>query len=160
MRTALALFSRKGFEETSVQDICLASGYSKGGFYFHFRGKEEMLKAILEKHDDILDANSLDSLATELWALARRDEGVHLQLRRHEDERYERLIEAARVSGHNQDGAATLLNLLLLLDAGLRIQSRFLASSATDAQRFVASVEHALTSPSKAATRQNNLAAG
>jgi AcrR family transcriptional regulator len=160
MRTALAVFSRKGFEETSVQDICLASGYSKGGFYFHFRSKEKILEAILEQYREVLDASSLDSLAGELWALARRDEGVRLQLRQHEDERYERLLELAVGNGHNPDGLAALLNLLLLLDAGLRIRCQFLASSADDARRFVAFVEHALASPSTEVTRQINSAAG
>ena len=39
LEAALRVLSRKGFEGTSVEDICRAAGYSKGGFYFHFRGK-------------------------------------------------------------------------------------------------------------------------
>jgi TetR/AcrR family transcriptional repressor of nem operon len=44
---ALRLFSLKGFLSTSVQDILEAAGASKGGFYNHFRSKEELFHAVL-----------------------------------------------------------------------------------------------------------------
>ena len=35
------LFYTKGYENTSVQDILDAVGFSKGGFYHHFDSKHE-----------------------------------------------------------------------------------------------------------------------
>ena len=43
------LFSAKGFLNTSINDIMLASGTSKGGLYNHFRNKEELFSAVLDQ---------------------------------------------------------------------------------------------------------------
>jgi AcrR family transcriptional regulator len=47
IRTALGLWSERGFEEafedTTAEDIARAAGLSKGTFYFHFARKEEIL---------------------------------------------------------------------------------------------------------------------
>lgn len=44
---ALRLFSLRGFLSTSVQDIIAAAGTSKGGFYNHFKSKEELFFGVL-----------------------------------------------------------------------------------------------------------------
>jgi TetR/AcrR family transcriptional repressor of nem operon len=44
---SLRLFSLKGFLSTSIQDILTAAGTSKGGFYNHFKSKEELFFAVL-----------------------------------------------------------------------------------------------------------------
>jgi TetR/AcrR family transcriptional regulator, transcriptional repressor for nem operon len=44
---ALRLFSLKGYLSTSIQDILAAANTSKGGFYNHFRSKEELFFAVL-----------------------------------------------------------------------------------------------------------------
>ena len=46
---ALRLFSLKGFLSTSVQDILAAANTSKGGFYNHFKSKEELFFAVMEE---------------------------------------------------------------------------------------------------------------
>jgi AcrR family transcriptional regulator len=43
---AQALFFGKGYEATTVQDLILAAGVSKGGFYHHFAAKEDVLEAL------------------------------------------------------------------------------------------------------------------
>lgn len=48
LQTAFSLFLSKGYENTSVQAIIEAVGIAKGTFYHHFRGKEEMLVALVE----------------------------------------------------------------------------------------------------------------
>jgi TetR/AcrR family transcriptional regulator, transcriptional repressor for nem operon len=45
---ALKLFSLKGFSSTSITDILEATGASKGGFYNHFKSKEDLFFAVLE----------------------------------------------------------------------------------------------------------------
>ena len=42
MEKAALIFSQKGYNQTSVQDISKASGYSKGHIYYHFQNKEKL----------------------------------------------------------------------------------------------------------------------
>lgn len=46
---AESLFFSKGFEDTTVSDIILEAGISKGGFYHHFTSKEDLLTATFER---------------------------------------------------------------------------------------------------------------
>jgi AcrR family transcriptional regulator len=46
---ALQLFSVKGYFNTSVSDILLATGLTKGGLYCHFRSKEDIWYAVYDK---------------------------------------------------------------------------------------------------------------
>ena len=46
---SLRLFSLKGFLGTSLQDILAATGTSKGGFYNHFRSKEDLFYSVLDE---------------------------------------------------------------------------------------------------------------
>ena len=42
---ALATIRRKGYNATTVDDLCAATGLSKGSFFHHFRGKEDLAVA-------------------------------------------------------------------------------------------------------------------
>ncbi|APD08298.1 MULTISPECIES: TetR/AcrR family transcriptional regulator [Thermus] len=46
LEEAAKLFTEKGYEATSVQDVAQALGLSKAALYHHFRSKEEILLAI------------------------------------------------------------------------------------------------------------------
>jgi len=50
--TAWNLFLEKGYEQTTVDQIITESGTSKGSFYHHFKGKEDLLFALAYKFDD------------------------------------------------------------------------------------------------------------
>jgi len=41
VRTARRLFNRRGFSDVSIDEIMAAAGLTRGGFYNHFRTKEE-----------------------------------------------------------------------------------------------------------------------
>ncbi|TFE00673.1 TetR/AcrR family transcriptional regulator [Jeotgalibacillus salarius] len=43
---SIRLFEKKGFSETSIQDIVEANGVTKGTFYYYFSSKEELLMDI------------------------------------------------------------------------------------------------------------------
>src|SRR5690606_13505321 len=47
--SACALFASRGYRETTMQDIAEAAGYSKGGVYYYFASKEEILFEIHER---------------------------------------------------------------------------------------------------------------
>jgi TetR/AcrR family transcriptional repressor of nem operon len=59
---SLRLFSLKGFLSTSIQDILKAADTSKGGFYNHFRSKEDLLSSVLNEARRIWQENNLTGL--------------------------------------------------------------------------------------------------
>jgi len=59
---ALRLFSTKGFMSTSITDILEAVGTSKGGFYNHFKSKEELFFAALSEARKIWRQKNLAGL--------------------------------------------------------------------------------------------------
>jgi AcrR family transcriptional regulator len=48
----LRLFLRKGFRNTTVNDIIDAAGISKGAFYWHFKSKNELLETIMNEFEN------------------------------------------------------------------------------------------------------------
>lgn len=43
IQTAMDLFAQKSYNEVTVDEIIRAAGTSKGGFYYYFKSKEELL---------------------------------------------------------------------------------------------------------------------
>lgn len=43
------LFYERGYEATSFADIALVAGLSRGNFYYHFKAKDEILRAVIEQ---------------------------------------------------------------------------------------------------------------
>lgn len=52
LRSATELFSEKGYEGTSTEEIARRAGLTKGALYFHFKSKEDMLFAIIQTMED------------------------------------------------------------------------------------------------------------
>lgn len=46
------LFVEKGYDKTSMQDIVDALGMSKGGIFHHFKSKEDIFNAVMERQFD------------------------------------------------------------------------------------------------------------
>ncbi len=46
LKTAIELFSKQGYERTSIRDITRESGVSTGTLYFHFKNKKDILKEV------------------------------------------------------------------------------------------------------------------
>jgi len=61
--TALDVFSEKGYTKATISEICKKAGTSKGGFYHHFKSKDEILdeitsmyfQEVLDRYDRLLD---------------------------------------------------------------------------------------------------------
>jgi AcrR family transcriptional regulator len=49
MDAAWELFNKKGYDQTSVNEILLKAGIAKGTFYYYFKSKEEILNSVLER---------------------------------------------------------------------------------------------------------------
>lgn len=60
---SIALFQKKGFTETSIQDIVDSLGVTKGTFYYYFSSKEELLMDIHLGYIDGLLASQNEILA-------------------------------------------------------------------------------------------------
>ncbi len=54
VRSARRLFNRRGFDEVSIDEIMAGAGLTRGGFYAHFKTKDELyaeaVTLILEEH--------------------------------------------------------------------------------------------------------------
>jgi AcrR family transcriptional regulator len=48
---ALRIFLKKGYHGTSIDDITKAARLSKGALYWHFKGKEALLRKIIEEFE-------------------------------------------------------------------------------------------------------------
>ncbi|MCU0096886.1 TetR/AcrR family transcriptional regulator [Bacillus cereus] len=68
LTVSATLFSEKGFDKTSIQDIVDSIGMSRGAIFHHFKSKEDILDAVIERHlnytYEMLEqlANSVDSV--------------------------------------------------------------------------------------------------
>src|SRR5260221_14714326 len=52
LRAAAAVFSERGFQDASVEDIAHRAGYSKGAVYWHFESKDDLFFTLVEEHVD------------------------------------------------------------------------------------------------------------
>jgi TetR/AcrR family transcriptional regulator, transcriptional repressor for nem operon len=77
---ALRLFSLKGYANTSTTEIITAAGTSKGGFYNHFKTKEDLFNIALSR-------------ARKIW---REKNLAGLEDKKHPLERLQRLLENYR----------------------------------------------------------------
>lgn len=128
LRAALRVFLREGFEGTTVDDICEEGGYSKGGFYFHFRSKDALIEELLSRTPvDQLFGTQGQSLLPQLWAEARR-KAVRDRLVAHYWRRLARVRETMRMRGHRD--ADALARLVLTLESGLQVQWQITESRA------------------------------
>ncbi len=49
LESAIKLFSTRGYNKASVDDICAEAGISKGAFYHHFESKQALFLALLDR---------------------------------------------------------------------------------------------------------------
>jgi len=86
---ALAEFSARGFTATRIDDIAARAGLSKGGVYTHFRNKDDVFRALLQRllTPSVLDETSalqgpatvervVELLAGELYAWSISEQAV------------------------------------------------------------------------------------
>jgi AcrR family transcriptional regulator len=113
LAAATAVFAQKGFAGASMDDIVQASGISKGGLYWHFKSKDDLIAAILSQFfnqemaaldallqtegtapqklqqlgqqiiADVSQMSELLTISLEFYALAARSESVRLELQRY-----------------------------------------------------------------------------
>lgn len=60
LESAVKLFSSRGYNKASVDDICAKAGISKGAFYHHFESKQALFLALLDGWLQTID-NSIEA---------------------------------------------------------------------------------------------------
>ncbi len=55
LKTAAGLFAKKGYSQTTVDEIARALGVAKGTIYYHFKNKEELYLAIIQEGAYLLE---------------------------------------------------------------------------------------------------------
>lgn len=50
LETAFLLYIRKGFTNVSMSDLLSKSGLTKGGFYYYFESKDELIAEVMKKY--------------------------------------------------------------------------------------------------------------
>lgn len=50
LEAAVDTIGRKGYSRTTLDDIAAAAGVSKGGIYWHFKGKDDLMAAIVAEY--------------------------------------------------------------------------------------------------------------
>lgn len=77
---AQMLFFTKGFDDTTMQDIIDLAGVSKGGFYHHFKSKDELLFGVLDRMAaDVFGQMSRIAEDSATPALERLHQFIHLR---------------------------------------------------------------------------------
>ncbi len=71
LQAARDLFARKGLHQTTMDDLVQASGLSKGGLYWHFKSKDDIIVALL-KQFFAQEMAGLDRLLAEEGSMAER----------------------------------------------------------------------------------------
>lgn len=78
-KVAVRLFEKKGYLQTSMNDIAAQAKLSKGGVYHYFFGKDEILYFILFNYMELI----LEGLEEELDKIGDNFEKIHFIISRH-----------------------------------------------------------------------------
>jgi AcrR family transcriptional regulator len=80
LAVAVRVFTERGYDGTSMEDLARATGLSKSSIYHHFDGKEELLRLALERALGPLFAVLDEPAATEGPAIARLEHVVRREV--------------------------------------------------------------------------------
>ena len=141
VQAALTVFALKGYAATSMDDVSMAAGISKGGLYHHFATKGAVLAGVADRlatlgalfppFEAVAGATSLSTEALgrvliEIWAEAGRDDGLRERLRRGSD---------ARLEASLRDGSVAPLGQSLRIGALIQMLTQGAVPDATAAAR-------------------------
>src|ERR671933_449322 len=74
MEAAAKVFSRRGLQQASIDEVAETAGFTKGAFYANFRNKEELFLAMLDERfaERLAEVDAAVSDDTEVEEQARR----------------------------------------------------------------------------------------
>ena len=62
LNSAFNLFTKKGFKDTSIQDIAESAGVGKGTFYLYFKDKYDIQNRLIERKSQKLFSDAVKAL--------------------------------------------------------------------------------------------------
>ncbi|WP_319226654.1 TetR/AcrR family transcriptional regulator [Draconibacterium orientale] len=62
LKVAMHIFSKFGFQKTTVDEIAKAAHKAKGSVYYYFRNKEELFQNVVEKEFNILQRELINAV--------------------------------------------------------------------------------------------------
>ena len=86
VKIAVELFRKNGFHNTSLSQILDEAELTKGGFYFHFKSKEELGDAVTDYMKDFWVHNVLEKIAEEESALKKVERMFEIMIKTHESD--------------------------------------------------------------------------
>jgi len=129
-QAALTVFALKGFAASSMDDICMAAGCSKGGLYHHFPTKSAVLGGVVERllvqrallppftaSDATLPAQALGRVLIDIWTEATRDEVLRTRLRTVYESHLDQSLQSAA-------GSDTALSTILRIGTLIQLLTR------------------------------------
>jgi AcrR family transcriptional regulator len=78
--TARRLFAERGFAAVGTEEIVQQSGVTRGALYHHFRGKEDLFRAVVEKVEEDLMAEVAEAAYSESDPWRRLQAGIDVFL--------------------------------------------------------------------------------
>lgn len=73
VNAARRLFAEKGFAATSIEEIVRAAGVTKGALYHHFKRKEDVFEAVLQREQE--------TLTRRVWEAAKKQKSPFSRLK-------------------------------------------------------------------------------
>jgi AcrR family transcriptional regulator len=62
LKSAQEIFSRYGFQKTTMDDIAKAMGKGKSSIYYYYSSKDEIFRAVVEKEVTVMKSNIVSAL--------------------------------------------------------------------------------------------------
>jgi TetR/AcrR family transcriptional repressor of nem operon len=84
VKIAAELFRKNGYHNTSLSQILEEAELTKGGFYFHFKSKEELGDAVIDYMRDFWVHNVLGQIAGEEGTLRKIERMFEIMINTHE----------------------------------------------------------------------------
>lgn len=100
IKAAFKTFTKKGYHETTMQDIAKEIGVSKGALYQYYKNKKELLNEIVLSYHTMFREVLKTSFEKQETTIA--EEGSHALLKKYRLH-HEMLFEVIAIAGHDQE---------------------------------------------------------
>jgi len=101
LKAALEVFSKKGFQHTTIREISAKSNLSTGTIYFHYKNKDEILKEAI-KNTELIKLRSVSEKINEL-SPNELIKGINLELTKNMANNFETLLLFINAGESNQN---------------------------------------------------------
>jgi AcrR family transcriptional regulator len=86
VKVAAEHFRKNGFHNTSLSQILEEAELTKGGFYFHFKSKEELGDAVIDSMRDFWVHEVVDKITSEQGAVGKIERMFEIMIATHESD--------------------------------------------------------------------------